>query len=101
MRYDTCDRCGIRIPEGGLKYIVAINIIADDDNILPEDIADEELDSMISEIGKYDSDMLDRDVHQELAFVLCKRCKEQFVRDPFNTMKDKLDIDEGWSGELH
>jgi len=56
---------------------------------------------MISGIKEFDPDMLESDVHQELAFVLCKRCKEQWTRDPFNTMKDKLDIDEGWSGELH
>lgn len=97
MRYDACDRCGIKIPEGGLKYIVAINIVADDDNILPEDIVDEELDSMISEIGKFDSDILDRDVHQELAFILCKKCKEQFAKNPFNIKQES----EGWRGELH
>ncbi|HAP66818.1 MAG TPA: hypothetical protein DCQ99_03185 [Nitrospinae bacterium] len=101
MKYDVCDRCGVKIPEGGLKYIVRVNIIADDDNIISEDITDEELDAMISGIKEFDPDMLERDVHQDLAFVLCKRCKEQFVRNPFNTIKDKLDMDEGWSGELH
>ncbi|MEK6590773.1 MAG: hypothetical protein AABZ11_08875 [Nitrospinota bacterium] len=97
MRYDFCDRCGIKIPEGGLKYIVTISIIADNDNIVSEDITDDELDVLISEIEQSDPDMLERDVNQKLAFILCKKCKEKFTRHPFNSK----DEGEGWRWELN
>lgn len=101
MRYDVCDRCGVKIPEGGLKYIVAIHIVADTDNVISGDISDDELDLLISEVERADPDMMERDVHQELAFILCKRCKEQFARNPFNISVDISDKGKRWGGDMH
>ncbi len=101
MRYDVCSKCGRRLYEGDLKYIVSMHIVADHDGVIDKDISDDEMQRLIAELEISDKDLIERDVHQELAFILCKRCKDVFVRDPFVTKKSSIDKGGGWKGELH
>ncbi len=101
MRYDECSKCGLILYEGDLKYIVSMHIVADYDGVIAEDISDDEMERLIAELETSDKELTERDVHQELAFILCKRCKDVFVKDPFVCKKSSIDKGGGWKGELH
>ncbi len=82
MRPDSCANCGTPLPVGSLKYIVRIGITADNDNVITEELSDEELIGMISEIERAVPKELEDDVHKEIFFVLCKTCRDYFAADP-------------------
>jgi len=92
MVYQHCMRCGRILKPGSLKYLVSIRVVADFDGVINEDEGD--TDEMIIEVLKQIEDMdaeeLERDVYEELNLVLCKVCKDHFVRNPFNISEDDL-----------
>ncbi len=80
-----CFCCGKRLPEGHLRYVVTIKALADFDGVLPEleGNVQDEIEYILAEAEEADADDLEKDVHQEVIFFLCKRCKEEFMSDPF------------------
>jgi hypothetical protein len=87
---ERCCGCGKELPEGQLRYVVNIRAVADFDGVLPKISGDleEEIASALAEAEQMDSCELEKDVHQEVTFFLCKRCKEEFMSDPLDTGED-------------
>ena len=86
MARQYCVKCGKRLPEGSLKYVVDIRVYADFDGVLnfPEGDIEEEVNRLMGEIEGMDPGELERDVYQEMAFLLCKGCRDRFVEDPLS-----------------
>ena len=92
MVYQHCMRCGRILQLGSLKYLVGIRVVADFDGVINE--GEEDTDEMISKVLKQievmEAEELERDVYEELNLVLCKVCKDHFVRNPLNLSEDDL-----------
>jgi hypothetical protein len=85
-------RCGRILKPGSLKYLVNIKVVADFDGVINEgegDI-DEMINDVLKQIEDMDAEELERDVYEELNLVLCKICKDHFVRHSLNISEDDL-----------
>lgn len=100
MGYELCAKCGKRLPPGSVKYIVSINIIADFDGILPEAVDDEEIARLLQEAEKMDQETLEKEVHQEMVYLLCKPCRDTFAGNPLNLSLKSLSTGRSFSGLL-
>lgn len=80
---DRCFRCGIKFPEGGLRYKVDITVAADTGGEI-SDVREleQELDHLLKVIEGTDEDELEREVHTDYRFYLCKACKDEYLRGP-------------------
>lgn len=77
-----CDRCGKNLPPGGLRYVVTISVTADFDGVIADDAGEEELRKALMDAELRDAQDLEDDVHQEMAYILCKPCRDAFVNEP-------------------
>jgi hypothetical protein len=73
----NCHRCARYLKEGELKYIVSVSVTADFDGVLKEE--KENIDDILKEIEYMDEYALERDVYENLAVILCKRCKDHII----------------------
>lgn len=81
-----CDRCGCPIEEQELRYIVAIQVYAAPTpiRITAEDLQDPEsaIEKSLQHCeDKSPEDHMD-DVHKEFRKDLCRRCQQQYIREP-------------------
>lgn len=90
MNYEQCAKCGKWLSPGGMKYIISINIIADFDGILPEEVDDEEIARLLQEAEGMDQETLEKEVHQEMAYLICKPCRDAFAKNPLNLSPKSL-----------
>ena len=79
-----CCKCGESLYEGSLKYIVRIKVLADFDGCIKSETEGDDLDALIGKMDGSSVEELENDVHQEMAFLLCKDCREIFVKNPLN-----------------
>jgi hypothetical protein len=84
--------CGRILKPGALKYLVNIRVVADFDGVINEVEGDTEelINEVLRQIEGMDAEDLERDVYEELHLLLCKRCKDHFVRNPLNHEGDDL-----------
>ena len=92
MYYQQCMRCGRVLKPGSIKYMVSIRAIADFDGVIRDH--EEDVGKLMSEAlrlmeGMDESDLAN-DVYDELNLLLCKSCKNHFVRNPLNLSEDEL-----------
>ena len=103
MTVQCCSKCGESLHNGRLKYIVRIKVLADfDGHISSEDQAEgDNLDALIGQIEGLAAKALENDIHQEMAFLLCKDCREIFVRNPLSCAAMNGIKKGEFSGRLH
>ena len=103
MHRQHCLKCGKSLPEGSLKYVVDIRVYADFDGVLslPEGDIEEEVNRLMGEIEGMDPSELEKDVYQEIAFLLCKGCRDRFMEDPLSRGEGAYPAGEGSSQFLH
>jgi len=79
---------------GSLKYLVSIKVVADFDGVIGEVEGDIEelMDGLLRQMEGMDAEDLERDVYEELDLLLCKGCKDHFVRNPLNLNEDDLSL---------
>ena len=96
-------KCGKRLPEGSLKYVVNIRVYADFDGVLnlPGGDIEEEVHRLMGEIERMDPGELEKDVYQEMAFLLCKGCRDTFAEDPLSRGEGPYPAGEGSSQLIH
>ena len=90
-----CERCGASIEDGGLRYLITINVLADFDGTLPAEGQVEDLEAFMRSLDKANPKKLEHDVFQTRAFLLCPACKEQFTKHPLHPDQDGDDEEEG------
>ena len=90
-------RCSIALPYGSLVYVVQVKAFADFDGVIPEseEEGQQPLDKLIKEIKDRDPKELEKEVYEEFTLVLCKSCRDRFVKEarhpwegPFLVSKD-------------
>ncbi len=87
----SCDRCGAEIESESSAYNVEIRVYAGVPSSLPwmsPEECEAEIDSLVDSLEGVDPELIERDVHLEMSFVLCRRCKEVFAADPLNLPLD-------------
>jgi hypothetical protein len=79
----SCYRCGRNLAQGELKYAVHIKVYAFFDGFLsaPEEDLEREMDQILEEIKLRDPEELEKEVFQEIGLLLCKTCRDRFVRE--------------------
>jgi len=55
----------------------------------------------MAEIERMDPQELERDVYQEMAFLLCKSCRDRFVEDPLSRGEGPYPAGEGPPHFIH
>ncbi|OQX53015.1 MAG: hypothetical protein B5M53_07475 [Candidatus Cloacimonas sp. 4484_209] len=88
-----CDRCGKEIPPGGNSYIIKITAISNFDGII-EPQSNKDLKTLLKEIKEeikgLPEELIEEEVYKEREFILCPRCKEIFLANPFGKKLDDL-----------
>ncbi len=82
----TCDKCGRRIPDGGLAYDLRIAVSADFDGVLPasEEYGPERRRELRRRLDRMDPEAAMAEVHHEEHHLLCPSCRERFLANPLN-----------------
>ncbi len=93
-----CEKCGVELPPGSLKYLVTIHVTADFDGVLPEDVDMEDLEAFMRQVDSGTSDP-ERDVYQSQGYILCPACKSSFLADPLGRRRSGEGAQEG--GRMH
>ena len=76
-----CDRCGREIEEGGDFYEIEIVVKAGFDGVIKE--TDMDTDEILKSTEAYSEEDLERMVYEKRNYVLCVRCKEVWMANPF------------------
>jgi len=92
--YEICDRCGKMIKEGDIRYIVRLLVADDDGGVVSEPITDEEISEIISKLNSMASGELEQQVYEEREYILCRKCKQTFLKSPFGHSHDGPPDDE-------
>ena len=82
MEKIECASCGKHLRRGGLKYLVTIHIAADFDGVITDETSEEDLQRVLVEAEARKEEDLENEVYQEMALILCKPCRDAFVRKP-------------------
>jgi hypothetical protein len=84
----TCEKCGRRMPEGGLAYEVKIQVYADFDGVLEDLETADDIEARLREVVAAtegaDPDELMRDVFHEERHLLCRGCRDRYLANPLN-----------------
>lgn len=81
-----CDRCGDFLPEGSLRYTMHVQIVSDFEGVMVlegDDIA-VDMRTIFKAQDVADHYDFDDEGYQEISFMLCPKCKDRFMHDPFN-----------------
>ncbi len=80
-----CQICERELPPGGLKYVVEIRSFADFDGFLEEydEDIEESIDELLEAMEEMDPQTLEEDVYMKHSYILCKSCRDRFMREPF------------------
>lgn len=101
MSNTRCAKCGCRISKGDLKYRINVEMVADYGDSL-SDLKEEVLeyiDRLHYQLGE--SEVLEREFSEEIYFILCKRCVDQFLRNPLGGKNRFAALKTGQSHLLH
>ena len=95
-----CERCGEKIEGGALRYLLTINVTADFEGTLPSDGEIEDLEAFMAQMDRSDPVKLQNDVYQSRGFLLCPRCKREYMEDPLAQSTGEPDDDPS-DGRVH
>ena len=101
MSHTRCAKCGCRISEEDLKYRINVEMVADyGDSLsgLKEEVL-EYMDRLLCQLEE--SEVLEREFYEEIYFILCKGCVDQFLRNPLGGKNRFASLTTGQSHLLH
>ncbi len=96
MEVLRCHSCGAILREGSLKYVIEIKSFADFDGYLEAYHGDleERINEFIDAMEELELGNLEEDICQDVIYILCKRCRDNFVNDPFHTERPTSETEE-------
>jgi len=97
-----CARCGRPLPKGSTAYRVKVDVTSTFDGYIPYDPSEDttaQLKKIAAEFKSLPPELLEEEVHQEFAFLICLPCKERFCANPLNRPLDDTTIPDRISGE--
>ncbi|MBI4666873.1 MAG: hypothetical protein HY751_10750 [Nitrospinae bacterium] len=86
---EICDRCGVMIQPGDVRYMVKVTVKVDDGGVINQPISEEEMKNIIDQLSTISSDELEKQVYEERSFILCPTCKRAFMDRPFGDSLDR------------
>ncbi len=93
-----CDRCGIKLAEGSLKYQVAVRVRSMFDGVIPEAECGEpamSIDRILEELACCTEEELTHQVYEDDVFILCPRCKDDFLNEVYSRLTSRPTPDSG------
>jgi hypothetical protein len=99
-----CHRCGSPLPEGSLKYQVALRVRSMFDGAVAEsDVSppEAELARLLKEVERYSEEELDRQVYEDDIFIMCPACKEAFMDEIYAHILTKMTPEAGRAHLIH
>lgn len=81
--FEECSRCGRKLKRGETKYVIYISIVSDFDGVLPVG-EDEDIQELIESGEGLSEEELNNEVYEEMAFLVCKSCRDKFREDPLS-----------------
>jgi hypothetical protein len=89
----TCYKCGTEIKPGTNSFVVKITAVSNFDGIIPPQ-KNKDLETLLKEIEEeirgLPEDLIEEEIYKEREFILCPRCKELFLANPFSKELDDL-----------
>ena len=104
MNLQRCCKCGKELLQGSIKYILSIRLFADvDDTVSTCESTQkvDDIDYLINCLENLGQEEMEKDVHQEMVFLLCKDCRNNFCKNPLNKQKADPDDMMTFNGILH
>lgn len=79
----NCVRCGKVLKPGALSYLVNIRVFSNFDGVLiePEEGVEQELRKLLNQVKEADPEELESEVYEEFTLILCKSCRDRFVKE--------------------
>jgi len=98
-----CSRCGKELPPGSLNYVVNVRVFSDFDGVLldPEEGIDRQMKEVLDQIQELDPEELEKEVYEEFNLFLCKRCRDQFVKETQHPWEGPFRSNKGPGPFLH
>ncbi len=84
-----CGSCGRALVGGNTRYLVTINIVADFDGHIEAPESSMDRSNLWREIENKSERELTDEVYQRMSFVLCKRCRDDWVKHPFGEVYEE------------
>ena len=78
----SCEKCGKKMPDGGLAYEVKIQVYADFDGVLPQ--VETRLRELVAAMEEADPDELMQEVFHEEVHLVCRACRDRYLANPLN-----------------
>ncbi|MCK4576107.1 hypothetical protein KAU34_06845 [candidate division WOR-3 bacterium] len=88
-----CYKCNNKISPGGSSFLIKITAISNFNGIIePQKNIDIKtlLKEIEEEIRGLPEDLIEEEIYKEREFILCPRCKELFLANPFGKELDDL-----------
>src|SRR3989338_2391926 len=79
-KINKCLKCWKKFGEGELKYKINMVVASDFDGVLGESEEEMEIDELIEEIENKEPEELEDEVYKEVNFLLCKPCRDIFLK---------------------
>jgi len=76
----VCFKCGRKIEEGALFYRLELKIFSGFDGTIVESPDPERYRELLSKLENEHALSAEEDVYKELKIILCKNCKDVFIR---------------------
>lgn len=96
-----CERCGVRIEEGSVHYLVTVHATPEIEEKLPSEGSLEDMEAVMRVIDRKGAKDGAPDVYQSKAFTLCSACKKQFMNNPLNMPAPPLKGEDEGEGRVH
>lgn len=96
-----CERCGVKIENETVKYLVTIHATADFDGTLPAEGGIEDLEAVMRAIDSKNPEEHDHDVYESRGFILCASCKKEFMKNPLKASPLPIPGEESGEGRVH
>jgi phage FluMu protein Com len=99
-----CHRCGRLLPEGSLKYEVAISIRSTFDGTIPEEMHETGtagLARIVREAAARSEEELNREIYEDDAFVMCPECKEALLQEIYSHLHPQATPEHGRAHLVH
>ena len=87
MNYLRCAKCGCKISEGDLPYRIIVEILEDYDNSLLglQEETSGQVDRILCQLGRLEEEGYEEEGYEEISFILCRECKDCFLKDPLGS----------------